>query len=195
MNTEKLEKLWFEILKEMGEDINRPGLKDTPKRVAKMYKELFRGYDEKQKPKVTTFDNGEDGVIYEEMVTDTGNYYSHCEHHIVPFFGNYYFAYIPHKHGKILGLSKVARVVDFFSAKAQIQERLVQEIIDYLWDELCKDTDNKPHGMALVMKGKHLCKSMRGAKKEGWMTTSHMRGLFRDNVATKEEFLKLIELQ
>jgi len=194
MNKDKIEKLWKELLKEIGEDNERAGLIGTPERIAKMYEELFRGYDESQKPKVTTFINGADGIIYEEMITDTGNFYSHCEHHGVPFFGDYYFSYMPNKNGKILGLSKVARVVDFFSAKFQIQERLVQEIVNYLWKELCKDTKHEPYGMALIMKGKHLCKSMRGAKKEGWMTTSHMKGYFRDNQATKNEFLKIVDL-
>lgn len=191
MNTNKIERLWKEILKEIGENPDREGLKDTPKRIAKMYKELFRGYDENQKPKVTTFNNGADGVVYDQMILDTGSYYSQCEHHGVPFFGNYWFAYIPNPRGKILGLSKVARVVDYFSAKLQIQERLVSDIVNYLWKELSKD-GMEPLGMGLILKGEHLCKTMRGAKKKGIMTTSIMKGVFREQ-EVKEEFLNLIK--
>jgi len=181
-----------ELLDLIGEDSNRQGLIDTPKRVAKMYKEIFRGYTKEQFPKITIFDNGTDGVVYDQMITDTGNYYSHCEHHMVPFFGQYWFAYIPNPKGKILGLSKVARVVDYFSAKLQIQERLVQDIITALWNSL--DGENKPLGMALIMKGEHLCKTMRGAKKKGTMTTSCLRGVFKDQVETRKEFFDLINL-
>ncbi len=194
INEEKVKNLITEILKEIGENENRPGLLDTPKRVARMYNEIFRGYDEKQIPKVTTFMNGEDGLCYKGMVIDEGDFYSHCEHHMVPFFGRYYFAYIPHPEGKILGLSKVARVVDYYSAKLQIQERLVQEIVDYLWKELCKGVEYEPLGMALFMRGKHLCKCMRGAKKDGWMVSNYVKGAFKDNQSTKEEFLKFVKL-
>ena len=128
---DKIEVLVKEILAIIGENPDRVGLKDTPRRVAKMYKELFRGYTE-DKPKITTFPNGTDGVVYDQMVIDEGDFYSHCEHHMVPFFGKYYFAYIPNPKGNIIGLSKVARVVDFYSAKLQIQERLVQDIVNTL---------------------------------------------------------------
>jgi len=185
-------KLWKEILKLIGENPEREGLKDTPKRIVKMYEEIFSGYDINQKPKITTFNNGQDGIIYDQMITDTGTFYSQCEHHGVPFFGEYYFGYIPSEKGKILGLSKVARIVDFHSAKLQIQERLVKDIVDDLWNELCKDSV-EPLGMGLIMKGKHLCKSMRGAKKEGWMTTSIMKGCFKKELNPREEFLKLIK--
>lgn len=178
----------------IGENPKRQGLLDTPKRVVKMWKEIFRGYDISQKPKITTFLNGEDGLTYDQMVTDEGLFYSQCEHHMVPFFGQYWFSYIPHPKGKILGLSKVARVVDYYSAKLQIQERLVQEVVDALWDELCKDVEYKPLGMALIMKGKHLCKCMRGVKKDGNMTSSELRGAFKEEASARNEFLKLIEL-
>lgn len=181
------------ILEEIGENPNREGLKETPERVERMYKELFRGYDESQKPKITTFKNGNDGIVYDQMIIDTGNFYSHCEHHIVSFFGDYSFAYIPHPKGKILGLSKVARIVDFYSAKLQIQERLVQDIINALWDALTEGTKYKPMGMALVIKGKHLCKSMRGAKKEGWMTTIELKGVFRNKLDVRTEFMRFIK--
>ena len=174
------------LLEAIGENPMREGLLDTPKRVAKMWKEMYRGYDPEQIPRLAIFDNNNDGIHYDQMIVDTGYYFSQCEHHMVPFFGDYYFAYVPDK--KILGLSKVARVVDYFSAKLQIQERLVKEIVDYLEQEL------QPLGIALVMKGRHLCKEMRGAKKvNGQMITSDLRGVFRDNGPARAELLSLIK--
>lgn len=180
-----MEKLIKEILKNIGENPEREGLKDTPKRVAKMYKEIFRGYDNSQKPIITTFPNGQDGIVCDQMVCDTGYFFSHCEHHIVPFFGKYYFAYIPDK--TILGLSKVARIIDFHSAKLQVQERLVTDVVNDL-ERACS-----PQGIALVLSGRHLCKEMRGVKKfNGEMVTSDVRGLFREDPSAKKEFLSLI---
>jgi len=178
------EKIITDIFWLIGEKPDRDGLKDTPKRVLKMWEEMFRGYDPKQKPAVTAFENGKDGLVVDEMVIDTGDFYSHCEHHMVPFFGQYWFAYIPNK--KIVGLSKVARVIDYYSAKLQVQERLVKEVLDELERAL------EPKGIALIMKGEHLCKTMRGAKKKGTMTTSDMRGVFRE-AETRAEFLQLIK--
>lgn len=179
------------MLHALGENPEREGLKETPDRVVRMWNEIFRGYDESKKPKVTTFNNGSDGIIYDQMINDEGNYYSHCEHHMVPFFGKYYFAYLPDPKGKLLGLSKVARVVDYLSAKLQIQERLTHEIIDYLWKALCDDDtcENKPLGMALVMEGEHLCKTMRGVKKKGKMRTTKLIGAFKDDEKTRAEFM------
>lgn len=177
------------ILQFIGEDPSRPGLIDTPKRVVKMYAEIFRGYDLKQKPKPALFKNGEDGIQYNQMIIDEGNFYSHCEHHMVPFFGKYYFAYIPSPTGNIIGLSKVARLIDFHAAKLQIQERLVQDIITDIWQALCTDGAEPPIGMGLVMVGEHLCKTMRGVKKQGKMTTIELKGVFLDNPGVKSEFL------
>ena len=193
MNMTNIENHIREILQEIGEDPKREGLVDTPRRVAKMYKELFRGYDESQKPKVTTFPNGVDGVAYDEMVMDSGPFYSQCEHHMIPFSGHYWFGYIPSLKGKVLGLSKVARVVDYFAAKLQIQERLVQEVVTCLLDALSKDVTEPPLGLALVMRAEHLCKTMRGVKKKGTMTTSKMTGVFldKDNPA-RSEFLSFV---
>lgn len=174
-----------QMLKNIGENPEREGLLDTPARVTKMWNEMFRGYDKKQLPRLAIFDNNADGIQYDQMIVDTGYFYSQCEHHMVPFFGDYYFAYIPND--KILGLSKVARVVDFFSAKLQIQERLVKEVVDYLEAEL------QPKGIALVMKGRHLCKEMRGAKKvNGQMITSDLRGVFKTEDSARAEFLSLV---
>lgn len=179
------------ILCAIGENPEREGLVGTPERIERMFKEIFRGYDPKQKPKITTFQNGSDGIVYDSMVVDEGNYYSMCEHHMMPFFGKYYFAYIPNPKGKILGISKVGRVVDYCSAKLQIQERLVHEIVDMLTDAL--GTENPPLGVALVMKGKHLCKSMRGVKKDGEMTSSYLTGVFQDDPKVRAEFMNLIK--
>lgn len=176
----------------IGENPDREGLKETPKRVINMWNELYKGYNKDLMPKITTFKNGSDGIVYNEMIIDTGSYYSQCEHHMLPFFGEYHFAYIPNEKGLILGLSKVARIVDFYSAKLQIQERLVSEIVEALWQELSKD-ENPPVGMALVMTGEHLCKTMRGARKKGKMTTSYLKGAFKENIETRNEFLKLIK--
>ena len=138
-NIEDSKKLITDMLIAIGEDPEREGLIDTPKRVVKMWGEIFRGYDPSQKPKVSVFNNGADGLVYDQMVIDTGDFYSHCEHHMVPFFGQYWFGYIPSPGGKIIGLSKVARLVDYHAAKLQIQERLVHDIVTDIWNELSKD--------------------------------------------------------
>jgi len=178
-----------DIFRLIGENPEREGLKDTPQRMIKMWKEIFRGYDIKQKPKITTFDNGKDGIVYDNMIVDTGNFYSICEHHFMPFFGTYYFAYIPNPKGKIIGLSKVARVVDYYSARMQIQERLVLNIVNEITNALGEE--NPPLGIALVMKGEHLCKTMRGVKKQGEMTTLKFNGVFR-NDAFRTEFMNIV---
>jgi len=190
MNNVKIEKLWKQILKEIGENPDREGLKETPKRIANMYEEIFRGYNKEQLPNVTVFNNGADGLVYDQMIIDTGDFYSQCEHHLVPFFGQYYFAYIPSPNGKVLGISKIARVVNYFSAKLQIQERLVTDVVEYLWKKLSVG-GIEPIGMAIIMKGEHLCKTMRGVKKKGQMITSIMKGEFRKN-DVKNEFLSLV---
>lgn len=193
---DQIEHHFSEILKLIEPDsYHRKGLQDTPRRVAKMYGELFRGYNEDEKPIVTVFPNGEDSIIYDELVIDQGPFFSHCEHHMSSFIGYYYFAYIPHKKGNILGLSKVARVVDYFAARLQVQERLVQQIVDYLWQALGEGTKHKPKGIALVMKARHSCKFLRGVKKDGLMTTSALKGVLKTNMAAREEFLKLITLK
>jgi len=177
-----------DILNLIGDDSHREGLRGTPERVVKMWTEIFRGYDPKQRPKVSVFKNGSDGIVYDQMIMDTGDFYSHCEHHMVPFFGQYWFGYIPDKKGSIIGLSKVARLVDYHSARLQIQERLVHDIVADIWTELSKDVV-KPIGMGLIMKGEHLCKTMRGVKKKGRMTTIKLMGAFLDNPVVKSEFL------
>ena len=175
------------IIQYIGEDVNRAGLVETPARIVRMYKEIFRGYDPSQKPKITTFDNDE-GI--ESIVFDAGDYYSMCEHHILPFFGRYYFAYIPSKEGRILGISKVARVVGYCAARLQLQERLAHDIIDMLSEAL----DGKAAGFAICMKGMHLCKTMRGVKNNGKMSVAHFTGVFKENPDLRKEFYNLVEM-
>lgn len=179
-----------DLLEYIGEDVNRPGLIGTPDRIIRMWREIFRGYDLSQHPKITTFDNGVDGLTYDNMVVDTGTFYSMCEHHMMPFFGHYVFAYIPNPKGKILGLSKIGRVVDYHSARLQIQERLVADIKDI---ENALGTDFPPLGVALIMQGEHLCKTMRGVKKQGLMSACRLDGIFRDDSSVRNEFMKTAE--
>lgn len=185
-NTKDIECAIRMLLIAIGEDADREGLAETPNRIARMYAEIFRGYDPAQKPKITTFANDMEST---DIVFDTGDYYSMCEHHMMPFFGKYYFAYIPRRDGRILGISKVARVVGYCAARLQLQERLARDIIKMLTDAL----DGKVEGMAIVMRGKHLCKTMRGVKNDGTMTVSHLSGVFQDNADARREFYKLID--
>jgi len=191
MNDEKVVK---EMLKCIGENPNREGLKGTPNRVSRMWREIFSGYRGECIPTVTVFNNGHDKIIYDEMINDDGEFYSMCEHHMMPFFGKYYFAYLPHKDGKILGLSKVARVVDYFSARLQVQERLTHQVVDFLWKVLCDKSicKNPPLGMGLVMEAEHLCKTMRGVKKKGKMRTTKLIGVFKTDDKTRNEFLSWV---
>ena len=187
-NTKDIERAIRTLLSAIGEDPDREGLVGTPDRIARMYKELFRGYDESQKPKITTFANDMEST---DIVFDSGDYYSMCEHHMMPFFGKYYFAYIPRMDGRILGISKVARVVNYCSARLQLQERLARDIVNMLTDAL----DGKVDGMAIVLKGTHLCKTMRGVRNNGKMTVAHLSGVFRDDAHARNEFYKLIDQQ
>ena len=179
------------ILNLIGDNAEREGLKGTPDRVARMFNEIYRGYDPEQKPKITTFQNGADGLVCDSMVIDDGTYYSMCEHHMMPFFGKYYLAYIPNPKGKILGISKIGRVVDYCAARLQIQERLGKDIVEMLLNALGKE--NPPLGMAIVMKGEHLCKTMRGVKKKGSMTSFYFTGVFEKNSDVRARFEEMIK--
>ena len=176
------------LIEYIGENPNREGLVGTPDRIKRMWKEIFRGYDPNQKPKITTFANDMKST---DIVFDTGDYYSMCEHHILPFFGKYYFAYIPKEDGRILGISKIARVVGYCAAKLQLQEKLAREIVEMLSDAL----GDYHSGMAIVMKGQHLCKTMRGVKNKGAMTVAHLSGIFKEDCEARREFYRLIEMQ
>lgn len=186
-NEEEARQAISDLLRYVGEDPNREGLKETPDRIVRMWKELFRGYTESAAPKITTFSND---MQTTDMVFDCGEYYSLCEHHCLPFFGRYYFAYIPEKNGRILGISKIARVVNYCSARLQLQERLAKDIIKMLGEAL-----GGAAGFALVMRGRHLCKEMRGVKNSGAMMVAHLTGVFRENADLRQEFYKLIDLQ
>jgi GTP cyclohydrolase I len=185
-NAQDIERAVRMLLIAIGENPDRKGLIGTPDRIARMCKEIFRGYNENEKPRITTFENKDE---FSGMVFDTGEYYSMCEHHILPFFGKYYFAYIPNPKGRILGISKVARVVGYCAARLQLQERLAQDIVNMLSEAL----NNDALGFAIVMKGKHLCKSMRGVKNNGNMIVSYYTGVFKTNESLRREFLSNIE--
>ncbi|MEW5939008.1 MAG: GTP cyclohydrolase I FolE [Chloroflexota bacterium] len=176
----RVEKSVSELLLAFGEDLNREGLKNTPRRVARMYGELLAGYrvDPAAMVNGALFD-----VKYDEMVIVRDiEFYSLCEHHMLPFIGRVHVAYIPD--GKVLGLSKIPRVVDMYARRLQVQERMTRQIADFLRDLL------KPQGVAVVVEALHLCMMMRGVKKHDTrMTTSAMHGAFRANLATREEFL------
>ncbi len=183
----KLEKLVKDTLVGIGEDPSREGLLKTPERVARMYSEVFSGYDnaedrlDKIFSSVFTSDNSE-MVVVKDI-----DYYSHCEHHMVPFFGKVHIGYIPNK--KVLGLSKFARLVEVYSRRLQIQEQLTWQIADEISKRL------KPKGVIVVVEGAHLCMAMRGVQKINSKTiTSAVRGRFSDSATTKQEFFKLLDL-
>lgn len=186
-NINNLKRISKQLIEEIGENPNRTGLKETPTRMAKMFLEIFKGYDIDQMPNITVFPNNDDGIVYNQIICDRGKFNSFCEHHMALFSGNYYFGYIPDKN--IIGLSKIARLIDFFSSKMQVQERLGVEVIDYLEKKL------KPKGMILILKANHSCKEIRGAKKEGQMTTSIVRGIFENDMMARKEFFDLIDLK
>ena len=179
-----------ELLEFIGDDPDRVGLKDTPERILRMFAEMFRGYDPAQKPQITTFPNGLDGIIYDNMVVDSGTFYSVCEHHCRTFFGDYWFAYLPNPKGRILGLSKIGRVVDYCASRLQVQERLVHDVVEMLTEALGEE--NPPLGMALMMRGRHMCKESRGARKSGEMTTTCLTGAFRKSDRVRAEFLSYV---
>lgn len=191
MDKIKIEELIRQLLIAIGENPDRDGLIGTPDRMARMFTEIFRGYDKSKAPKITTFPNGQDGLVYDSMVIDQGKFYSLCEHHCRTFFGNYWFAYIPNPKGRILGISKIGRVVDYCASKLQVQERLTHDIVEMLLEALGQE--NPPLAMALVMKGRHMCKESRGSRKEGEMTSSYLTGLFKTDNALRAEFMNLIK--
>jgi len=168
------------ILNAVGEDPQREGLQFTPRRVARMYHELLGGYtmDSNAIINGALFE-----VQYDEMVLVRDiEFYSLCEHHMLPFMGRVHVAYIPD--GKVLGLSKIPRIVDMYARRLQVQERMTRQIADFLRDLL------EPQGVAVVVEAMHLCSMMRGVKKhDARMTTSAMHGAFRANLATRQEFL------
>ncbi|MBN6888417.1 GTP cyclohydrolase IA [Cytobacillus horneckiae] len=172
------------ILEAIGEDPSREGLLDTPKRVAKMYEEVFMGMNQDPEEYFDTV-FGED---HEELVLVKDiPFYSMCEHHLVPFFGKAHVAYIP-KDGKVTGLSKLARAVEAVAKRPQLQERITATVADAIVDKL------KPHGVMVVVEAEHMCMTMRGVKKPGSKTiTSAVRGVFAEDVSARSEVLSLIK--
>lgn len=168
------------ILNAVGENPDREGLLKTPERVARMYEELLSGY---RIDPIALVNGAIFDVTYDEMVLVRDiEFYSLCEHHLLPFIGRVHVAYLPR--GRIIGLSKIPRIVDMFAHRLQLQERMTRQIADFI------DTLLNPIGVAVVVEGLHLCATMRGVKKHGArMTTSSMLGYFRKNVATRQEFL------
>ena len=170
----------FEILRAIGEHPEREGLTNTPDRVSRMYAELLSGYSDDPERII----NGAlFNINYDEMVIVRDiEFYSLCEHHMLPFIGRAHVAYLPK--GKVIGLSKIPRIVDMFARRLQVQERMTRQIADLVQQKL------EPHGVAVVVEAVHLCSMMRGAKKhDARMTTSAMHGAFRANMATRQEFL------
>ena len=172
-----------QLIRAIGEDPDREGLQNTPDRVARMYAELLSGYSVDPEKII----NGAlFNINYDEMVLVRDiEFYSLCEHHMLPFLGRAHVAYLPK--GKVIGLSKIPRIVEMYARRLQVQERMTRQIADLLQHML------EPQGVAVVVEGMHLCSMMRGVKKHGArMTTSAMHGAFRANLATRQEFLENI---
>ncbi|MGE7215679.1 GTP cyclohydrolase I FolE [Priestia koreensis] len=184
VNKEQIEHAIRLLLEAVGEDPNREGLLDTPKRVAKMYEEVFSGLNEDPKEHFKTV-FGED---HEELVLVKDiPFYSMCEHHLVPFYGKAHIAYIP-KGGKVTGLSKLARAVEAVAKRPQLQERITSTVADSIVESL------EPHGVMVVVEAEHMCMTMRGVKKPGASTvTSAVRGVLATDVAARSEVLSLIK--
>ena len=183
MDKERIQNAVREILIAVGEDPDREGLLETPKRVANMYEEIFAGLTEDPKQHIKLFNeqSNDEMVIVKDIP-----FYSMCEHHLLPFFGKAHIGYIP-SDNKIIGLSKLARIVDNFAKKPQVQERLTSDIADFLNDNL------QPKGVAVIMEAEHMCMTMRGARAAGSKTqTSALRGIMRTDAKTRAEVLSLL---
>lgn len=182
-NREQIEHHVKEILRLIGEDVDREGLQETPARVTRMYEEIFGGYEVDPRDVLgVTFDEAHEELVIVKDIT----YYSLCEHHMAPFFGKVHIGYIPS--GQVAGLSKLARLVEAVTRRLQVQERVTANIADIMEEVL------KPHGVMVVVEGEHLCMCSRGVKKPGSKTvTMSTRGSFKDDAAQRAEFLSLIK--
>lgn len=182
MDRERIEAAVREILIAVGEDPDREGLVETPARVARMYEEIFSGLEDDPARHLKLFDESSEEMV---VVRDIP-LYSMCEHHLIPFLGKAHIAYIP-SNGKVIGLSKLARIVDSFARRPQLQERLTGQIADFLYDNL------EPMGVAVVVEAEHLCMTMRGARASGAKTmTSALRGTMRSDARTRAEAMSLL---
>jgi len=181
----KIQKAVSTIIEAIGDDPRREGLQGTPKRIADMYTELFAGLDVDAKTELTVrFEVGHREMVILRDIP----FYSMCEHHILPFYGVAHVGYIPNKEGRVVGVSKLARVVEIFAKRLQLQERMTSQIADAIVEAL------QPDGVAVVVQAEHLCMTMRGIKKPGSnVITSATRGLFRSRAATRAEFLTLVQ--
>ena len=180
INEEQIYKATLQMIEAFGEDPARDGLRRTPERVSRMYQELLSGY---WMDPIALVNDALFDVTYDEVVIVRDiEFYSLCEHHMLPILGRAHIAYIPR--GKVIGLSKIPRIVDMFARRLQVQERMTKQIADFI------DILLNPHGVAVVVEALHLCSMMRGVKKhDARMTTSAMHGAFRSNLATRQEFL------
>lgn len=184
MKTSTAEKHIRKTLEYIGENPEREGLVETPKRIRKAYDEIFSGYKQNPKDLMKTFT---DGTCQEMVILKNCEFYSMCEHHMFPFFGHISIGYIPN--GKVIGISKLARLVDCFAKRMQIQERMTSEIADTIMQEL------NAKGVIVVCEGVHFCMRSRGVRKQdASMVTSAIRGVFKEDSKTREEFLSLIKL-
>jgi GTP cyclohydrolase I len=183
VDTKRIEKAVNEILLAVGEDIERDGLKETPERVARMYAELLAGMQEDPKEHLgSVFTENYDEIV---LLRDIP-FYSICEHHLMPFIGSAHVAYLPS--GAILGISKLARIVDCFARRLQAQERLTYQIADFIMNKL------KPQGVAVVLEASHSCMTIRGIKKPGSvMVTSAVRGIFKRDPKSRSEIMSLMQ--
>mgnify|MGYP000547251614 CR=1 FL=1 len=172
------------LLEGIGEDVEREGLKETPNRIARMCEEIYGGLDqEADEHLLKQFEVENNEMVLEKDIT----FYSMCEHHLVPFFGKAHIAYIPAADGRVCGLSKLARLVEVYAKRPQVQERLTSQIADTLVEQL------NPQGVVVVLEAEHMCMSMRGVKKPGAKTvTNAMRGIFKEDAATRAEALSLL---
>jgi len=172
------------IIEAIGEDPRREGIKDTPRRIAEMYAELFSGLDADPKTELAVgFQEGHRELVILRDIP----FYSMCEHHLLPFYGVAHVGYIPGADGKVVGISKLAKVVEIFARRPQLQERMTRQIADAIFENI------HPDGVAVVVRAEHLCMIMRGIKKPGTnVITSAIRGSFRTKAVTRSEFLSFI---
>jgi GTP cyclohydrolase I len=185
IDTTKIKEAISSVIKAIGEDPQREGLMGTPERIADMYNELFSGINMDAKSElIVGFEVGHREMVILRDIP----FYSMCEHHLLPFYGVAHVGYIPNEEGRVVGVSKLARVVEIFAKRPQLQERMTSQIADAICEAL------QPDGVAVVVQAEHLCMTMRGIKKPGSnVITSATRGLFRSRSATRAEFLSLVQ--
>jgi GTP cyclohydrolase I len=185
IDKQTIEKAALSMIKALGEDPDRESLRNTPKRVAEMYGEIFAGIGKDAREEMSVeFQEGHREMVILRNIS----FYSMCEHHLLPFYGVAHVGYVPNVKGKVVGISKLARVVDIYAKRLQLQERMTTQIADAIMEAL------QPDGVAVIIQAEHLCMIMRGIEKPGsHVITSAMRGLFRSKAVTRAEFLSLVQ--